>query len=51
MSKKKKKVKKAANDLAAKIERAVVKNPNGNPFKGMKFTEEERQALAEAGCV
>lgn len=37
--------------LADKIEQGLKDNPNGNPFKGMKFTQEERDALAEVGCV
>lgn len=47
--KRKKKHKTKAKKLADKIEKAMAKG--GNPFKGIKFTEEEREILALVGCV
>jgi len=41
-----------ADDLAYKLEDAVQDHDGpGNPFKGITFTDEERQRLAEVGCV
>lgn len=37
--------------LAEKVEKAAEENKNGNPFAGIKFTDEEREYLASCGIV
>lgn len=43
--------KELADRIAGHVEKNLKRNPNANPFNGLKLSDEDRRLLAEAGIV